>query len=177
MPEKKKVLEVVQHEGWLLKRGEGFDDNPDKPPASRARGGSTVGSKIERMLKGSSERKRYFKLLTITDAEDKDSRTPSLQNSSVRLKTSSSSMGRAELRYFTKPDDSQCKGVIVISNECRLEMSVADTSLKLVTPGRTYFLRPEGDASSASAKTEAAQWADTLRREIRTMRALPHVRF
>jgi len=168
-------LEVVQREGWLLKRGEGFDEEA----VTRQRGGSSVvfdrllkGSEVEKLLKGSSERKRYFKLISIVDRGD-DGRSPSLMHTSVRDKSLSNSAGRAELRYFKKPDDKETMGVVIISNDCQLITSPTDSTLKLITPGRTYTLRPEGDAMSANAKTDAAQWADALKREIRTQRAMP----
>jgi len=174
-PTAKPKLEIVQREGWLFKRGEGFDEEA----VTRQRGGSSVvfdrllkGSEVEKLLKGSSERKRYFKLISIVDRSD-DGRSASLMHTSVRDKSLSNSAGRSELRYYKKPDDKEALGVVIISNDCQLITSPTDSTLKLITPGRTYTLRPEGEAMSASAKTDAAQWADAIKREIRTQRALP----
>jgi hypothetical protein len=177
---------VVQHSGWLLKRGEGYDDdampgnNTEKDESPEKK----VVNKLERLLAGKSEKKRFFKLVRI---EEKGPGNSLLPPSAMKLldthrdKSSGGGGGggpnkTVELRYYAKADapDESIKGFIPLTAECELKTTVGETTLKLVTPGRSYYLRPEGDSDSAQAQTTALQWADAIRRELRLLWAADH---
>ena len=84
---------------------------------------------------------------------------------------------RAELRYYSKElaDAASLKGVIKLTADCELKTKSDDANLILVTPGRSYYLRPEGDVTAMATRTIAFQWSDAIRREIRAIWALQQI--
>jgi len=144
-------------------------------------------SGIERMLRGKGEKRRFFKLVTIEErmAVGQDASTSLSHGATASMSMSNYRSGRpsdlydvkVELRYYSKEaaDANSLKGVVTLSADCELVIKSDDANFKLVTPGRCYYLRPDGDATSASAITAAFQWGDAIRREVRGLWALQQV--
>ena len=137
-------------------------------------------SRLEKLFSGRSEKRRFFKLVRL---EEKNKGVEGLltagrSGASRRDLTNFASVVKGvELRYYSKESatDDSLKGTILLTHECELVTKPDDTTLKLVTPGRTYYLRPDGDAKSGAAATDASQWADAIRREIRTLWNVEHL--
>ncbi|KAH9247240.1 hypothetical protein BASA81_015183 [Batrachochytrium salamandrivorans] len=223
------LKEICQHKGWLLKRGEGYEDedigafpflslavplsapssptNKIKPPAAAAAAGWGVGgtpgggalmfesssnadavfASLLGGFRGKSEKKRYFKLVTLEDATTSAlfESTPQIslgkslvRNSLIRQREGESGSGQAaaaaesrvELRYYQDEKCDVLKGVITLTADCTLVTSNEDASLVLQTPGRKYYLRPsDGSVTSVTARTISHQWADAIRREVRAL--------
>jgi len=139
-------------------------------------------SRFEKLLYGKSEKRRFFKLVRLEDRGRGDgllaapsSRTMLMSNRN--LSALANSLKGVELRYYSKADagEDSLKGAISLTHECELVKKPDDTLIKLVTPGRTYYLRPEGDPKSGAAVADAAQWGDAIRREIRTLWTIEHL--
>jgi len=140
---------VTQMEGFLLKRGAGYKKERDREreEESRARGGSFLGIATKGIRgKGSSEKKRYFILVTM------------MGDSGIRPK--------AELRYFTQRRlaDAAVKGKVILDASMRVELQ-GHSTVCLVTRKRTYYLRPDksfGEKDSAKARVIGGQWLHAL---------------
>jgi hypothetical protein len=226
--------EIVQHQGWLFKRGEGYEGDdaigggnnasgntggtsatsPTNSNTLKAKGFFKDGMKqvkgagsgiimaqrngtltkgedlntdmllgsLERLIRGKGEKRRYFKLVTMEErlapGQDNSFSNPSMSMSNSRgARPSDLYNMKVELRYYSKEsaDPGSLKGVISLSADCELVTKSDDANFKLITPGRCYYLRPDGDASSVTSRTIAYQWSDTIRREIRSLWALHQV--
>lgn len=110
---------------------------------------------------GTAEKKRFFRLVSIELPKD----------ASLNTTTNAANKPKGLLKYFSreKCDPSSLKGTIPLTDETEVFLLPNDTVIKLVTPGRTYFLRPEGDRSSALARATAARWVHAIDTEIRRL--------
>ena len=200
---KTQIKEVVQHQGWLLKRGEGYEGEETttnivpgtSPPKNDAAvhksqkllkqqdiDADFVLNSLQALLLGKGEKRRFFRLITL---EERFVGAPHNSSSNDRTTHSMSRGGRpsdlfdhrAELRYYSKElaDAASLKGVIKLTADCELKTKSDDANLILVTPGRSYYLRPEGDVTAMATRTIAFQWSDAIRREIRAIWALQQI--
>jgi len=121
---------VVQMEGYLVKRGSGYKKNlaltktEGKPAGGKVLSLLPPAATTLRNMMASGEKKRYFILATCA--------------------ADGMSKAKAEIRYFEKQRalDYPTKGLIELHENMRVELS-NHSSICLVTPGRTYYLRPD----------------------------------
>lgn len=152
---------VCQMEGIMLKRGGGYKGDEDKSDGNKSGAIASFKKFLKSrrgtflIKKGSAEKKRYFELLTLAADQDKPP--------------------KAELRYYskTKPEGAP-KGTVLLNTKMRVELTNHSTVL-LITPSRTYYLRPlmkgEEDASSAKARVTAGKWIHALEFAIEGLKA------
>lgn len=201
---------VLVHQGWLLKRGEGYDEDDASTQASSSTTGgggggglgvaglgqpgvAGLGTHIERLLAGKSEKRRFFRLVRQAIdpvlAAGPGAGRPGLALPPGALRMAAATpvpTAAAELRYYSREisaaepvansGEASLKGTIRLTHNCTLAPSRDDASLKLVTPGRSYFLRPDAPPESAQAKTDTSQWSDALRRELRALWTAEHAK-
>mmetsp|Transcript_22211 Transcript_22211/g.41656 ORF Transcript_22211/g.41656 Transcript_22211/m.41656 type:complete len:641 (+) Transcript_22211:286-2208(+) len=162
--------EVVQLEGWMLKRkateDEYADDADDDPFGFLPTHIPHNGNKLEDLILRKTERKRYFVLTT---------QRPNMY-----------SPGSARLTYYTKKvrfvrpardkkadpqrplDYTFAKGFIELDEN--VDVSLYDGGLRIVIPGKSYFVRPlprKGAKAVTENKLRTGEWYMALQRAIK----------
>lgn len=161
-----KVLTPNVNKGWLMKRGQRYDpENDEKLPKFNPRN-------IEGVLKGKTERKRYFVLLT-----SKHPRTGATvatllyfshkPNLRVEEKENKDHEGGFAKLINAEISQLDMKGKITITSNSRVVL--VEGVIRLVVPGRTYYLRPCDENSSAQASIQIGQWVSALNSVIRNI--------
>ncbi|KAH9260283.1 hypothetical protein BASA81_001453 [Batrachochytrium salamandrivorans] len=164
---------IVQSEGWLMfRRGPGAESAFSVPPSPRntvasededaplslfapmSQPSSRLGSMVA-YLKGTDENKRYCVLLT----------TRATVHS--RRKATATDGSAAELRYFRQkpsPPDNFSNPLGVVHLAHNMDVQVQDTTIKLSSPERSYYLRyhDPSEINPVRAKTSASQWLNAL---------------
>mmetsp|Transcript_12695 Transcript_12695/g.16503 ORF Transcript_12695/g.16503 Transcript_12695/m.16503 type:complete len:375 (-) Transcript_12695:1665-2789(-) len=156
--------ESVEQEGWLLKRGAGYDGEQNNKSEKFGGGLGPKGfginplGKIDELLAGKAERRRYFVLVKTDDPNE-----PS-----------------AKLYYFVKQpkiqkdrgketaESNKHKRVIELTSDGSTTVSLEDgaKAFKINSIGRTYFVRPEDIGTEAELAYTAGQWVESIRNVI-----------
>ena len=161
--------EVVQMEGWLLKRKAGFDEvdefgadsnTMDLLPTQL----SPTGSKLEALLLKRTERKRYFVITTRTDPPR--AMLTYCSKKPIFVKNHDDSTNLMKKAFQQEVNNSTIRGSIELNDTTGVKL--LGDELSLVVPGKTYFVRPLGKGKTmAELKIEAGQWYTAIRRAIK----------
>mmetsp|Transcript_10284 Transcript_10284/g.20184 ORF Transcript_10284/g.20184 Transcript_10284/m.20184 type:complete len:663 (-) Transcript_10284:211-2199(-) len=187
--------EVVQMEGWLLKKRAGVDledeieeteadASLDSMPASL----TPSGSRLEALLLRRPERKRYF-VLTTQPADKATGRAPRAmlfycgrkptyerEDETTRPSIAKMSVGsESDLRRLAKNNwiDETTKpqwnrGSIVLTDTTEISL-LPKNEIKIVVPGKSIRIRPMERGTSAETKLLARQWFQTMQRTIKDL--------
>jgi len=123
---------VIEHEGFLLKRGAGY--NADKRKTGNPN-----------QLAGKAEKLRWFVLMR------KEGNNLEAEQAVLSYYTKQPKKGKEQ-----RP-----KGKVNLKSGFLVTIR-DDVNVELHTPGRIYYLRPNAELGSAEARTTAGRWHSAL---------------
>ncbi|GBG33566.1 Regulator of G-protein signaling loco [Hondaea fermentalgiana] len=177
--------EVVQMEGWLLKRRAGVEDELDgegegEPSLESMPAAITPsGSRLEALLLRRQERKRYF-VLTTQPANKKTGTAPRAilfylareavyEREKDTLRASQSDLlAMARAAWQDEMNHQLMRGRIVLTDTTEISL-LPNNEIRIVVPGKSFFMRPIEKGTPAETKLSAGQWYQAMQRAIKDL--------
>mmetsp|Transcript_8300 Transcript_8300/g.9506 ORF Transcript_8300/g.9506 Transcript_8300/m.9506 type:complete len:652 (+) Transcript_8300:229-2184(+) len=163
--------EQIEQEGWLLKRGAGYDN--DHKPQGGVKNRLTKIGYLDNLLAGKAERKRYFILVKTKDPENPSAhlhffqKRPKIQKDRMKAPGSPGAAAPQGAVSGVLSSHNQKGKIPLTPGTTRVSLEEGATMFRISSTGRTYYLRPPDSKNhEAEIAYTAGQWVENIRNAL-----------